>query len=105
VRGCGAWGKSPIEIGCAWWKGQGIMKVLLRDLRAGLYFGGEMKWVEKPKAAADFATLEAASRRAGESGGADVAVVLRYDGPECELALNPADCLNGGGGVGQRLQA
>ena len=70
------------------------MTVILRDLKTGLYFRSENVWVSKPGEAADFATLEAAGRGARECAGQDVAVVLRYTEPECELALNPAYCLN-----------
>ena len=69
------------------------MIVLLRDLKTGLYFGRENVWVGKPEAATDFGTVEAAGRGAWECVGEDVAVVLRYDNPECELALNPAFCM------------
>jgi hypothetical protein len=69
------------------------MLVLLRDLKTGLYFGRENVWVGKPEAATDFATLEAAGCGAKVCVGEDVAVVLRYDNPECELALNPAFCM------------
>jgi hypothetical protein len=63
-----------------------------------------MAWVDKHEAATNFGTLEAAGRRARESGGMDVAVVLRYESPECEVALNPAYCVQDFGGRGQRMQ-
>ena len=69
------------------------MIVILRDLKTGLYLGRENVWVGKPEEAADFGTLEAAGRGAWKCAGEDVAVVLRYDNPECELALNPAYCM------------
>ena len=69
------------------------MVVLLRDLKTGLYFGRENVWVGKPEGATDFGTVEAAGCGAKGCVGEDVAVVLRYDNPECELALNPAFCM------------
>jgi len=69
------------------------MIVLLRDLKTGLYFGRENVWVRKPQAAMDFGTLEAAGCGAEGCAGEDVAVILRYDNPECELALNPEFCM------------
>jgi hypothetical protein len=69
------------------------MIVLLRDLKTGLYFGRENVWVGKPQAAMDFRTLEAAGSGAEGCAGEDVAVILRYDNPECELALNPEFCM------------
>ena len=70
------------------------MTVILRDLKTGLYFGRANMWVTKPEEAANFLTLEAAGRGASECVSQHVAVVLRYTEPECELALNPAYCLN-----------
>ena len=68
------------------------MKVLLRDLKTGLYFGPESVCVKTPDEAADFVTLEAAGRAATKCAGEDMAVILRYDDPNCELALNPDYC-------------
>ena len=89
----GASGKSPIELAVRFLKDGGGMIVILRDLKTGLYFGPEKVWVAKPQEAADFLTLEAAGRGAWECGSQHVAVVLRYNEPECELALNPALCM------------
>ncbi len=44
----------------------------------------------------EFETVEAAGRKAKASYGGNVVVVLRYDRPECELALNPANFIWGG---------
>jgi hypothetical protein len=70
------------------------MRVILRDLKTGLYFGRQNVWVANPEEAADFVTLEAAGQAAGKCMGQHVAVVLRYTEPECELALNPSYCVN-----------
>ena len=77
--------------------------MLLRDAGTGSYVGRQVAWVGNPEVAAEFATLAAAGRKAREFGGEDVVVVLRYESPECELALNPAYCVPAAGGGGQRL--
>ena len=79
---------------CDFLKDASGVRVILRDLKTGLYFRRQNVWVAKPEEAADFLTLEAAGRGAWECVGQDVVVVLRYTEPECELALNPAYCLN-----------
>jgi len=81
------------------------MKVLLRDAGTGSYVGRDVAWVGNPEGAAEFATLEAAGHRAREFAREDVVVVLKYDSPECELALNPAFCVTNTRGGGQRLRA
>jgi hypothetical protein len=70
------------------------MRVLLRDLKTGLYAGREVPWVRDLQEAEDFRTVEVAGRRAWKNGGENIAVVLRYEDPECELALNPIYCLS-----------
>ena len=80
------------------------MKVLLRDAGAGLYVGRQVPWVGNPECAAEFETLAAAGQKAREFGRQDVVVVLRYESPECELALNPAYCVTAAGGRGQMLR-
>ena len=79
------------------------MRVLLRDVGTGSYFGPDLAWVGKLEGAADFGTLEAAGRKARECGREDVVVVLRYENPECELALNPAYCVTDTDGGCRRL--
>ena len=83
----------------------GMVRVLLRDAGTGSYLAREMAWVGNVEGAAEFETLQAAGRKARECGGEDVVVVLRYEDPVCELALNPAYCVTEAGGGGQRLQA
>jgi hypothetical protein len=73
-------------------KVSGIMKVFLRDARTSLYYGKDMAWVETVKGAAEFATMEEAGGMARECGCEDAVVVLRYENPDCELALDPAYC-------------
>ena len=70
-----------------------------------MYFNVETAWVGQHEAATDFGTLKAAGQKAGASGGADVAVVLRYESPERELALNPAYCVQDFGERRQRVSS
>jgi len=69
------------------------MKVLLRDEEARLYYRAEHVWVADPSAAMDFHALERAGQIASDHGDQTLTVVLRYEDPECELALNPAFCI------------
>jgi hypothetical protein len=78
------------------------MKVLIRDAGSGLYVGRQAPWADNLEGAAEFATLDAAGRKALEFGGVDAVVVLRYEIPECELALNPAYCVTDTHDRGQR---
>ncbi len=80
------------------------MKVLVRNAGNGLYVGRQAPWAASLEAAAEFATLDAAGQKAREFGAQDVVVVLRYESPECELALNPAYCVTDQCGGGQRLR-
>jgi hypothetical protein len=70
------------------------MKVLLRDEDARLYYGADRLWVADPNAALDFQALERAGREASDHPAQTLAVVLRYENPDCELALNPAFCFS-----------
>jgi hypothetical protein len=79
------------------------MKVLLGDTRTNLYCGKDMGWVETAEEAAEFGTLEEAGGMARECGRDDTVVVLRYENPDCELALNPEYC-GSDEGESQRLQ-
>jgi hypothetical protein len=74
-----------------------IMKVLLRDARTNLYYGRDRAWVDNVERAAEFGTLEEAGGMAWECGREDTMVVLRYENPECELALNPQYCASTAG--------
>lgn len=66
------------------------MKVLLRDTGTGKYLGFDDQWVAEPWQAFAFAQIEAAGQKAMR--GSSLQVVLRYDDPECELALSPEFC-------------
>jgi hypothetical protein len=80
------------------------MRVLIRDAGNGLYVGRQAPWANKPEEAVEFATLEAAGRKAREFGEVDAVLVLRYENPECELALNPACCVTDTHDGDQRLR-
>ncbi len=69
------------------------MKVLLRNGRTGLYRGKELDWVAGIEDAAEFGTIQAAGQKARSSDEDELDVVLQYDDPQCELALNPAYCV------------
>lgn len=69
------------------------MKVLLRDESAQLYYGPNDTWVADPAAATDFRVLEKAGEHAFHCSTQMLTVVLRYESPDCELALNPVYCL------------
>ncbi len=69
------------------------MKVLLRDSRTGKYCGREAEWVAEPTAALEFVDIRNAGKRAREQVELELDVVLKYDNPPCELALNPAFCV------------
>jgi hypothetical protein len=68
------------------------MKILLRDDDARLYIGANDSWVADPNAATDFKLIENAGMKALERPKQTLAVVLRFDSPECELAINPVFC-------------
>jgi hypothetical protein len=68
------------------------MKVLLRDDLAGLYYAENGEWVARAVEARDFRTLPRAGQAARECKAARVSVVLAYEEPPCELALNPEYC-------------
>jgi hypothetical protein len=69
------------------------MRVLLKDEEAHLYYGPNDTWVTDPQVATDFRILERAGLEARHHSAQSLAVVLRYEMPECELALNPIYCV------------
>jgi hypothetical protein len=69
------------------------MKVLLKDEELRLYYAGQDQWVAEVKAAVNFEVIDRAGRKALECPSRVMSVVLRYEEPECEVALNPAFCL------------
>ena len=69
-----------------------------------MYVGRQAPWADNLEEAAEFATLDAAGRKAREFGEMDAVVVLRYENPERELLLNPAYCVKDTYNGGQTLR-
>jgi hypothetical protein len=69
------------------------MKVLLKDEETRLYYGGQDRWVPKADDALNFGVIAKAGEKAKECQAHPTNVVLRYENPECELALNPVFCV------------
>ena len=69
------------------------MKVLLKDEEMRLYYAGQDQWVAEVKAAVNFEVIDKAGQKALESPSRLMSVVLKYEDPECEVALNPAFCM------------
>ena len=67
-----------------------------------MYVGRQAPWVRNLEEAAEFTTLAAAGWKAREFGREDVVVVLKYESPRCELALNPVYCVTDASS-GQRM--
>jgi hypothetical protein len=66
------------------------MKIVVRQVGTGLYLASNGAWGQRASAR-EFPSVEAAGLEALRFEKADV--VLSYDDPPCELALNPAFCL------------
>jgi hypothetical protein len=75
------------------------MKFLLRQSRTGLYHGKERAWVKEVAEAMEFETLATAGELAARYHQEDVNVIVSYDDPLCELALNPAYCVSAWSGA------
>ncbi len=69
------------------------MKVLVRDDQTRAYLGHLGKWVTDKSQAKDFGTLQSAGEEARQSSRQPCSVVLSYDDPPCELAINPTFCV------------
>jgi hypothetical protein len=69
------------------------MRVLLIDEETRCYYAGDELWVADVTAAVDFGAIERAGQKALEFGSKLLNVILRYDNPLCEVALNPAFCI------------
>jgi len=67
------------------------MKVLIRDDKTRKYLAREGIWVAQAREGMAFPTLRAAGQKAQEH--EDCEVVLFYEDPPCELALNPVYCV------------
>ena len=69
------------------------MKVLVRDDEKRLYWGNHNEWVQDADAAQPFPSLQDAGKRARAELKKTTSVVLSYENPPCELALNPDFCV------------
>jgi hypothetical protein len=69
------------------------VRVLLRHNQTGFYYCGNHNWVDEVADALDFGTILKAAFLAAEERLGKVTVVVRYDAPECELALPMEACV------------
>ena len=64
------------------------MKVLLRNARTKLYYGGPSRWVAEPSLPAELRSIEqAANMVRGDEHPNALEVILSYENPRCELRL------------------
>ena len=63
------------------------MKIILKDSLTGLYYSGNQTWCAKVLEAMDFDAFHTAAWAALEEKLETVNVVLRFEEPECELAI------------------
>ena len=70
------------------------MKIILKDSRTGLYYGGDQPWSAEASGATEFSSSTAAAARALAEKLENVNVVLRYENPTCELTLPLAVCVS-----------
>jgi hypothetical protein len=80
------------------------MKIILRDLLTGLYYGVNQTWCVGVSGAVVFDSIQTAASVAQEQKMATVNVVLRYEEPTCELVLRRAPCIVAVGGIGIKGQ-
>ncbi len=69
------------------------MRVLLRHMDTGFYYCGGYDWVDEVAGALDFGTVLKAATVALEQKLSKLTVVIRYDEPECEVALPLSVCI------------
>ena len=67
------------------------MKVLIRDDKTRKYLARDGIWVAEAMEGMAFTAQRAAGQKAREHEDCDV--VLSYEDPPCEVALNPVYCL------------
>ena len=63
------------------------MRVVLRHAGIGLYYAGRKHWVGSPASALDLETVERATELSRDESFEDMAIVVTYDDPTCELVL------------------
>ncbi len=69
------------------------MKVLVRHDHTRRYLGPVGDWVTLKSQAREFRTLQTAGEVARNADTTECSVVLSYDDPPCELAINPVFCV------------
>jgi hypothetical protein len=67
------------------------MRVLIRNEKTGKYLGRDGFWVSEAKTAMAFPTLQVAGEKARQH--ENCGVVLSYEDPKCELAVDPMYCV------------
>jgi hypothetical protein len=70
------------------------VKIILKDSRTGLYYGGDQKWSADSLGAMEFSSSEAAAALALKEKLETANVVMRYEDPACELTLPLAACVS-----------
>ena len=68
-------------------------RILVRDDVKRLYLSEGERWVAEVAAAREFQTLDEAALKALGDRARTTSVVLAYENPGCELALNPDYCV------------
>jgi hypothetical protein len=63
------------------------VKIILKDSLTGRYYSGNQTWCAKVLEAMDFDAFNTAASAALEENLESVNVVLRFEEPECDLAL------------------
>ncbi len=69
-----------------------MKKIFIRDAQTRMFKGASGGWTTRPADALQFATIEAAGEEALRHIEREMEVVLAYQAPPCELALNPVYC-------------
>ncbi len=69
------------------------VKIILKDSRTGLYYGGDRHWSADVTGAMEFSSSEAAAALALKEKLETAEVVMRYENPACELTLPLAACV------------
>jgi hypothetical protein len=69
------------------------MKILIQNAHTRKYYKAEDAWSGDVSDAFHFGVLADAARKALERENEDLNIVLRYEEPQCELAINPAFCV------------
>ncbi len=68
------------------------MKIFVRDRQTRMLADARGGWTAEQGRAMEFPSIEAAGETALSQCDRDLVVILSYDQPECQLALNPVYC-------------